>query len=93
MNAKTMKRKHPESSPPDMRPEYDFSGGVRGKYYRRYMESTNVVVLEPDVHKKFKNSAAVNEALRTLIRAAGEGRGLTKRPTRPRARTARAGGR
>lgn len=62
-----------------MRPEYDFSGAVRGKYYKRYLESTNVVVIEPDVHERFKNSAAVNEALRTLIRAAGKGRGLTKR--------------
>ncbi len=93
MSAKTMKRKHPESNPPEMRPEYDFSGGVRGKYYRRYMESTNVVVLEPDVHERFKNSTAVNEALRSLIRAAGEGRGPTKRPTRTRPRAARAGGR
>lgn len=76
-----------------MRPEYDFSGGVRGKYYRRYIESTNIVVLEPDVHKMFRNSAAVNEALRTLIRAAGGGRGLTKRPAQTRAKAARAGGR
>ena len=52
-----------------MRAEYDFSGGVRGKYYKRYMESSNVVVLEPDVHKRFKNSSAVNKALRSLIRA------------------------
>ena len=73
-----------------MRPEYDFSAAVRGKYYRRYLESTNVVVIEPDVHKRFKNSAAVNSALRTLIRAPGKGRRLTKRPTRTRARVARA---
>jgi hypothetical protein len=76
-----------------MRPEYDFSGGVRGKYYRRYIESTNVVVLEPDVHKMFSNSAAVNEALRTLIRVAGGGRGPTKRLTRTRAKAAGTGGR
>ena len=76
-----------------MRPEYDFSGAVRGKYYRRYMESSNIVVIDPDVHERFKTSAAVNEALRTLIRAAGEKRGLTKRPTRTRAKAARAGGR
>ena len=43
-----------------MRPEYDFSGAIRGKYYRRYLESTNVVVLDPDVAKRFKNSTAVN---------------------------------
>jgi len=76
-----------------MRPEYDFSSAVRGKYYRRYLESSNVVVIEPDVHSKFKNSAAVNDALRTLIRAAGKRRGLTKRPARTRAKAARAGGR
>ena len=93
MNAKTMKPKALRAAEPDMRPEYDFSGAVRGKYYKRYLESSNVVVIEPDVHKKFKNSAAVNEALRTHIRAAGKGRGLTKRPTRTRAKAARAGGR
>jgi len=49
-----------------MRPEYDFSSAVRGKYYQRYLESTNVVVLDPDVAKRFKNSTAVNEALRSL---------------------------
>jgi hypothetical protein len=77
-----MKRKPKESDRSSMRPEYDFSKGVRGKYYKRYLEATNVVVLEPDVHEKFKNAAAVNEALRTLIRAAGtKGAGLTKRST------------
>ena len=49
-----------------MRPEYDFSEGVRGKYYQRYMESGNVVVLEPDVHRRFRNPSAVNKALRSL---------------------------
>jgi hypothetical protein len=93
MNAKTMKRRALSVQEPDMRPEYDFSNAVRGKYHRRYMESSNVVVIDPDVHEKFKNSAAVNEALRTLIRAAGKGRGLTKRSTRTRAKAARAGGR
>ena len=77
-----MKRKPQDSPQSDMRPEYDFSRAVRGKYYKRYLESTNVVVLEPDVHEKFKNAAEVNEALRTLIRAAGDKRGLTKRSTR-----------
>ena len=80
MNEKTMKLKAKE---PEMRPEYDFSDGVRGKYYQRYMESSNVVVLEPDVHKRFKNSSAVNKALRSLIRAEGTQRGL-KRSTRTR---------
>ena len=33
----------------DMRPEYDFSGGVRGKHHGAYREDTNVVLLEPEV--------------------------------------------
>jgi hypothetical protein len=76
-----------------MRPEYDFSGAVRGKYHRRYHESSNVVVIEPDVHEKFKNAAAVNKALRTLIRTGARGRGATKRRARTRAKAGRAGGR
>jgi hypothetical protein len=82
MSEKTMKRKSQKPEQPEMRAQYDFSGAVRGKYYERYLESTNVVVLDPDVHEKFKNASEVNEALRTLIRAAGVKRGLTKRSTR-----------
>jgi hypothetical protein len=33
----------------EMRPEYDFSGGVRGRYFEAYKQSTNIIVLEPDV--------------------------------------------
>jgi hypothetical protein len=51
-----------------MREEYDFSGGVRGKYYEAYKRSTNVVVLEPDVAEVFRDSASVNEALRLLVK-------------------------
>jgi hypothetical protein len=65
-----------------MRAEYDFSGGVRGKYYKRYIANSNVVVLEPDVHKRFKNSTAVNKALRRLIRAQDARRTAAKRPRR-----------
>ena len=50
----------------DMRAEYDFSGGVRGKYARRYADGSNVVVLEPDVAEHFKTSEEVNRALREL---------------------------
>lgn len=51
---------------PDMLPEYDFSGGVRGKYAKRYAEGTNVVVIEPDVAEYFPDHDAVNGALRDL---------------------------
>ncbi len=51
-----------------MLPEYDFTGGRRGKYAKRYQEGTNVVVLDPDVARVFSNSRAVNEVLRSLSR-------------------------
>lgn len=53
----------------DMLDEYDFSKGIRGKYAKRYAQGSNVVVLAPDVAKKFSNSASVNRALRTLMKA------------------------
>lgn len=56
----------------EMRPEYDFQGGVRGKYYRQYMEGTNVALLEPDVAAVFHDSESVNQALRVLIKAAAQ---------------------
>ena len=54
----------------EMRAEYDFSGGVRGKYYEAYQQSSNVIVLDPDVAEIFRDSAAVNEALRLLAKIA-----------------------
>lgn len=51
----------------DMRPEYDFSRGVRGKHHEAYRTGTNVVFLDPDVAKAFPNSASVNRALRLLL--------------------------
>jgi hypothetical protein len=66
----------------DMRTEYnfDYSKAVRGKYYRRLLkEGANVVVLDPDVAKAFRNSAAVNEALRSLLRMSEATRRLTSR--------------
>ena len=50
-----------------MLPEYDFTGAVRGKYYERYRQGTNVVLLDPDVAAVFRDSAAVNDALRLLV--------------------------
>lgn len=49
-----------------MRPEYDFSKGVRGKHAARYAAGTNVVVLEPDVAAEFRTSEDVNETLRAV---------------------------
>jgi len=47
-------------------PEYDFSGGVRGKYAQRYAEGTNLILLDPDLLAVFPDAAAVNSALRAL---------------------------
>ena len=55
------------SAADDMRPEYDLRGGVRGKYYERYKQGTNVVLLEADVAKVFRDSATVNQALRQYL--------------------------
>jgi len=52
---------------PEIRAQYDFRGGVRGKYSARYAEGTSVVLLEPDVAKHFPDSQAVNDALRALV--------------------------
>ncbi len=63
----------------DLRPEYDFSNGVRGKHHRAYREGTNVVLLEPDIARAFPNSDAVNRALRMILEASAEvQRNLTK---------------
>ena len=54
----------------EMRPEYDFSHGVRGKYAKKFAEGSNIVLLDPDVSKLFPDSKTVNDALRVLARVA-----------------------
>lgn len=57
----------------ELRPEYqreDFGKMVRGKYAARTKESSNVVVLDPDVAEAFPNALAVNQALRALLELA-----------------------
>jgi hypothetical protein len=65
-----MSRKAKTGSAGEMRPEYDFSGGVRGKFYKEYRKGTNVVLLDPDVAEVFPDSQAVNTALRVLAELA-----------------------
>ncbi len=50
-----------------MRPEYPadlIKSGERGKYASTYREGTNLVLIEPDLHRLFPDSEAVNRALR-----------------------------
>ena len=67
-----MKKVKPDLSD-ELRNEYDFGelgGGVRGKYLRRYRAGTNLALLEPDIAAAFPTDEAVNEALRTVLKAA-----------------------
>jgi hypothetical protein len=65
-------KKANEQPDSEMRAEYDFRGGVRGKYYERYRQGTNLVLLEPDLAKVFRDSEAVNIALRQFLAEHGE---------------------
>ena len=56
-----------KDDPDEVREEYDFSDGIRGKYAKRYEEGTNVVLLDPDVAAFFPDSKSVNDALRALV--------------------------
>ncbi|MCA9443357.1 MAG: hypothetical protein H6751_16905 [Candidatus Omnitrophica bacterium] len=51
---------------PEMLDEYDFTGGVRGKYAERFREGTNLIKLDEDVARVFPDSKSVNEALRAI---------------------------
>lgn len=69
-----------QESTDDMRTEYDFSNAVQGKHHRAYAEGTNLVLLEPDVARVYRDSAAVNRALRMLMDIAREQTANNHRP-------------
>jgi len=62
----------------EMRPEYDFSQGERGRYAGRYREGTNLVAIAPDLREAFPDSASVNEALRLLVEISSRQRRISK---------------
>lgn len=54
----------------DLRQEYsreDLGQGMRGKFLSSYNKGTNLVLLNPEIAKVFSSSAAVNEALGSLL--------------------------
>jgi hypothetical protein len=60
--------KHKEQD--ELRSEYTagfFKNPVRGKYAEKLAQSSNIVVLEPDVAQAFPNGQAVNQALRQVL--------------------------
>lgn len=71
---------NPQPISDEMRPKYDFSDGVRGKHLEAYRAGTNVVFLDPDVAEVFTDSAAVNQALRQLVKLARTHVSATSRP-------------
>jgi hypothetical protein len=62
-----MRKPRSKRSAVDIKAEYDFSGGVRGKYVKRYQRGNNVVILDPALAKAFPDSKSVNDALRALL--------------------------
>ena len=71
-----------------MKRNYDFSKGESGKFYRAKAELNIPIYLDPDVAKVFRSSAAVSEALRSLLQVSATTRRLTAPATerRPRPR-------
>jgi len=66
----------------DLRPEYDLSelkDGVRGKYYKRVIAGTNLVLIEPDLAKVFPDTDSVNRALRLLLNTASAATARSRR--------------
>jgi alpha-beta hydrolase superfamily lysophospholipase len=84
LNRKAMKkqtRRKPSEDSDTMRPEYDFSKGVRGKHAARYAQGINVVVLEPDVAREFRTTEQVNETLRAVSKLLQQHRKRSSRKT------------
>ena len=78
-------KKDREAVKDELRAEYkrsDFPEGlVRGKYSKHMRESSNIVVLKPEVAQAFPNGDAVNNALLSLIKIAQKSTGLIKANT------------
>lgn len=62
----TMKDRDLED-PGDIRPEYDFAGGIRGKYADQFPRGVTLALIDPDVAEAFPTSQAINDALRSAL--------------------------
>ena len=63
---------------PELKRE-ELGRGVRGKYFKKFTQCSNVVVLRPELQKAFPTSDAVNNALASYLAFALEAKGLTSR--------------
>jgi hypothetical protein len=70
MNGKTMKKAHRKTRPadPDLRDEYDFSNGVRGKYADRFKHASGcyLVAIDLELRRYFPDDKSVNRALHLI---------------------------
>ena len=60
-----------KSTTDELRSEYDLAellkGGVVGKHAKSFEAGTNLVLIEPEIHRQFKTGQEVNDALRLVI--------------------------
>jgi hypothetical protein len=61
-------RKSVPVSVDEMRPEYDFRGGVRNKYAKHFSNGAHLIVLDPDLAAEFPDAKAVTRALRAYLK-------------------------
>jgi len=66
----------------EMKPEYDFSGGVRGKHAARFKDVV-LVTLDRDVAAVFPDANSVNRVLRGLIKLMSPVAARSTRAPRP----------
>ncbi len=60
-------KKSAKQDPLAERPDKDFSKGVRGKYTNLLAKGSNLAIIDPELHKHFPDSEAVNKALRAFL--------------------------
>ena len=72
------KIKEPSVSEADMKTEYDFSGGKRGRYAQLFPRDTIAVVLDPEIAEAYPDSQSVNRALHAILQAAPVRRAKTR---------------
>lgn len=68
---KSIKATHPRkktAAADEMRAEYDFRGGLRGRYAKRFANDVHLIVLEPDLAAEFPDAKAVSRALRAYLK-------------------------
>ena len=63
----TMKKETNGQGDPDMKDEYDFSKGIRGKHARYRRPGIKMVMLDPEVAAAFPDAESVNRALREVV--------------------------